>query len=521
MGPARKDNSSETRGIATQSCSTLQAISGWAGLTWGGLPYESSLGAVWRFAWRNALSANDVWGLSGLSPGKVYPPPFWGATLRDYGFQRFTESTGLMLPMPDEWRLIGGKGSVGQILRGQLAFCPICAESAYHTFFFQIPFLNVCPIHNVPLSMHCMSCGAPSPAYAFSRDLFQFDWGCARCHEPIAGAAPDLLEFLDLLENSQALKTALDSLAGWVEEVDRSSAGFDCLTQCPLAPYRYTRALFESAVCAVRRPPSPSRATHFRVHCLNWHLRLRPPRPDVRIHHTTTEGLSFITEWIEWHCRRFPRTRDRGLGPPRKSTGRLVYEATIRRIRQWLLERHARLGLATDLRGQLRFENGRVATDGWDTYELAYLLLRFWWEGLGAVNCTLADETIDGRVISHPTFSVAGDRVLRIPLRIAILASYGTVTCMVGASKLSGGFSSAPSREHMESALSYAWQTNYLHHMGLVIMPAVEDLITWFPEIRSRVNRKWSHRWTGLPGGPDYPAYDRSYRLPSRPSPLP
>lgn len=59
-------------------------VHGWSGLAWGPLPYESSVGVVWRFAWRNALTADDVWKLSRISKARRYPPPFFGQELR-YG----------------------------------------------------------------------------------------------------------------------------------------------------------------------------------------------------------------------------------------------------------------------------------------------------------------------------------------------------------------------------------------------------------------------------------------------------
>ncbi|MGF6367929.1 hypothetical protein OKW40_000679 [Paraburkholderia sp. RAU6.4a] len=500
---------------------------GWSGLAWGSLPYESTVSIVWRFAWRNALTGTEVWKLSRISAGKRHPPPFFGQTLQDPGIRRLATGTGLILPLPEEWRLIGRTNCIGQIFRVQLSLCPICAQSAYHTFLFQLPFLHVCPVHNVPLTTVCQSCGAPSPDYKFTPEFFQSDWGCAHCHEAIAGQAPDLLDFLDLREHAQALKRAFSPLVHWIEEVNRSAAGFERLTLCPHAPRRYARTLLESAICAVRRPPDLAIAPHFKVLCLNWHLRLRPPRPEVRINQTERDdcpysGSSNLTEFFAWLRRRIPSTiPKREPYSSRQCTTVLVYEGTIWRIRQWLIERHIRLGLETSLHDCPRFEHGRVITAGWDKCELSYLLLRLWCERGVERNWTVAAGPITGSGCICPSFAAVGDRVLRIPLRAAILAAYGTVVCTVGASKLAGDFLTLPPRDRMETMMAYEYQTDYLHHTGLVIMPVIEDLMTRFPEIRSKLDENWSDRWTRISEAPFFRRRSHVDFQPARRLPLP
>ncbi|TCG04907.1 hypothetical protein BZM27_37415 [Paraburkholderia steynii] len=479
----------------------MHEISAWSGLDWGALPYESTLSIVWRFAWRNALTANVVWELSGISAARTYPPPFFGEALQDWGIKWLAERTGLKIPPQQEVRLIGGRNCVGEVLRRGLAICPVCARAAYHSFFFQLPFLDVCPIHDVPLTTRCLSCNAPLCHYDFTRQLFQPDWGCVECHGPIGGHMPDLRAFLDLREQAQVLERVFTPFVRWVEDVNRLGVGFERLTLCPHAPRRYARALVESAICMLRRPPRPAISPNFKVLCLNWHLRLRPPRPKVHITQSGAgdnayDASSNLKEFLARFNTRVPSTpHERERCSRRESTSVLVYKATIRRIQQWLLERHVNLGLTTKLNVKPRFNQGRLVVEGWDIYELSYLLLRFWCEGGIGMDLTVSAKPSSGAHYVRPSFAMAGDRVLRIPLRVAILAAYGTVVCAVRSSELAGEFLTLPSIDHLERMLAYGYRTDSVCHTGLVIVPDIEDLMSRFPEICSKMDELWAENW--------------------------
>jgi hypothetical protein len=372
-----------------------------------------------------------------------------------------------------------------------------------------------------------MSCNAPLPDYKFTRELFQPDWGCSHCAAPIGGQAPDLLTFLELREQAQPLERAFDPLVRWSEEVNRSTVALQRLNLCPRAPRRYARALMESAICSVSRPPEPAIAPQFKVLCLTWRLRLRPPRPELHTYEfkSPDRPISASTSLTEFfgrfgtsiHSTSVKREPD----APRECTTVLVYEATIYRIQQWLIERHARLGLQTSLHDHPKFDNGRVITAGWDKYELSYLLLRLWLEGGVTKNWTVAAGLICGLGSIYPSFAAIGGRVLRIPLRAAILAAYGTVVCAVSASKLTGEFFALPARGVMEAALACGYETDYLHHTGVVVMPVTEDLMTQFPEMRSRLDEMFSDSWIRISAVP----FDQRRRhldsQPARRSPLP
>ncbi|MGX2089651.1 hypothetical protein [Xanthomonas axonopodis] len=51
------------------------------------------------------------------------------------------------------------EGNVWQWLRWRLRICPSCARSGYHTNLFQMPWIERCPWHDVPLLEQCRRCG--------------------------------------------------------------------------------------------------------------------------------------------------------------------------------------------------------------------------------------------------------------------------------------------------------------------------------------------------------------------------
>lgn len=67
---------------------------GWTGLNLGSLPHESSLGALWRFAWFNALSGNEILRLAHISPSTA-PLYFFGPRLHNDQFRRLAVATGV------------------------------------------------------------------------------------------------------------------------------------------------------------------------------------------------------------------------------------------------------------------------------------------------------------------------------------------------------------------------------------------------------------------------------------------
>lgn len=491
----------------------------WTGLGFGSLPYESSLGALWRFAWFNALSGREIARLALIQGGT--PLSFAGSSLHSDQFQRLTVATGISFPLPDESRVIARRGSLARILRTRIWLCPLCAQGNYHSFWFQLPFLGTCPVHNIPLVDTCWSCGEPTPAYAFSAQLSGGAWHCPCCRQPLAGAEPALPDFLDLWRNAKFLATVFATFEQWGRRIAIRGAVLDCSTESQLDSWRidYHSLLLQGAVSEVRHPLGPfCRSPALVTHCLTWCERIVPrqaksvstapldepslPAPASLPHPFNPVSEFPHRDYVQYFGDIKPF--EPGDRKCRRPCSVLCYLAVLGGIRRWLITRHAIRYLHTDLNAGLQFDaRDVVRVSGRDVCEIAYLLMRFVCEVY-----TVAPTVLSG--LGRPTVvhrwdyaNLDGSRTVRRASRAGYLAFYGTLVLVIGLKAADGLFDlgSIPGPAGLDRALSVSWATDYLQHAGVVLMPQVEDLLQSFPSVSPGISAMWAKMWTDLQPG--------------------
>ncbi|MGB9989864.1 hypothetical protein [Pseudoduganella rhizocola] len=184
----------------------------WSGSDLSPLVYESLVSSVMRLAWRNALCRAQL--CAGLSKYKV-------AFTVDTDLLR--EKTGWSFK-PSELDLfeVAQKLEEARWRESSFRYCPICLEACYHSDLYQCRALTACPLHHVPLSITCYSCGAPTAKYGWSREMINRPYECSRCAQSVAGAQPSLEGHLDLRKDEDLLRRALEPYIRWWVEGKRS-----------------------------------------------------------------------------------------------------------------------------------------------------------------------------------------------------------------------------------------------------------------------------------------------------------
>lgn len=194
------------------------------------LPHESTLSILWRFGWRNALSAPCILsycsrrnyqskGLSFLSPSWIDP----------YAFHA---KTGWTVPHPMETEFDSKyKDALVLWFSTKLRYCPICLEDGYHSLWHQFLLLVKCPRHGCLIQSTCQSCGKKLPEYRLTVQLFKRPYFCRHCHAPICGVEVSLERHLNLRAHQEELSAAFSHLHQWAESMRPTARFIRALTE--------------------------------------------------------------------------------------------------------------------------------------------------------------------------------------------------------------------------------------------------------------------------------------------------
>lgn len=82
--------------------------------------------------------------------------------------------------------------------------CPICAYYFFHSELYELPWIQTCPLHNIPLSTHCTHCNQPWPNKEALRTRNCRECGCRASYGDIA--VRKLYEVPSNLSRLQAIK---------------------------------------------------------------------------------------------------------------------------------------------------------------------------------------------------------------------------------------------------------------------------------------------------------------------------
>lgn len=204
------------------------------------LPYESSIAGLWRFQWRNALSASALQEICSKRRGNLLFPHFISDAADTAHFETLT---GLHLPSEEENRFLAFR--IDELLSPFLRYCPLCLELGYHSFIQQFEGIPTCPWHNVELTTKCHCCDARLPAIRMPKDIFHSPYKCSRCGAPYCGVEPSLQ--LDELLRMQAAEVEryFGPIYRWW--LDAESTRETALTLLPYSGERHSLSNLNSA----------------------------------------------------------------------------------------------------------------------------------------------------------------------------------------------------------------------------------------------------------------------------------
>lgn len=208
---SRHSQPSRTRSRATRDATPTSILPGRE--VWSDrfvLPYESALSVLLKYVnsnpgadrqWNELCSGGLLWGRGPRRPLAriACADAIARGTLRYYAHR---------------WRC-------GLATATRLRICPACAALGYHSVFFQLQDLRVCPIHGVALQERCPFCEKPTPPYLPTTTSLLRHLKCRKCHENLLTLArsENVARSADLCARIQI---KLTPLAQWIEATERT-----------------------------------------------------------------------------------------------------------------------------------------------------------------------------------------------------------------------------------------------------------------------------------------------------------
>ncbi len=186
----------------------------WSGSDLTLLPWESSASILMRFAWRNALNPKDTKRIVCGKQLSMFSNSF--LDLNWLTNNRLGRDFGWQFPSTEEISTLTiFKDFKKDFFSNKLRICPICMECGYHTFWHQMIFLRVCPLHSCQLVTSCCSCGAQLPEYRMHSNFIEKRYQCEFCFKPIPGAEVSLEKHLDFKDSVKNIQTAFQHCEDW------------------------------------------------------------------------------------------------------------------------------------------------------------------------------------------------------------------------------------------------------------------------------------------------------------------
>ncbi len=285
-----------------------------------------------------------------------------------------------------------------------LRICPLCLESGYHSFWFQCVALPLCPVHAVPLTSRCHTCGRPLPPVVDACSSWK-PYQCKYCLSWISGAEFFPAMHHEFRDHARELHRRFDNLMAWVSRLHMAHAEVGS-AYVAVSRYWQWRGTLAYALCARLAPvlpPSLENSKHS-VTILSWCLR--------------RDGTLLF------------------YGRHRKEERRyvdLAYRATLRMLTKWLL---SRLALFPERQcSRVWDDDGQLRLRSLDRHVAALHILRYFFDD-GVTLCHYALTDNLRYVCARKELQCLSRSCLtRLSVRAVTLCLYATALRILGRGK--------------------------------------------------------------------------------------
>lgn len=213
-GPATLSRSGVSPLPVTKSGAMTMRSASWVGRNWPPMRSESSFGVLLRLATLNFLEATQTRQFLVGHGGNYSRHDFYRVPCVDAPQVR--AKLGWVWVPPEQW-LDGPIQQLHSLLWApQLRYCPLCMQSGFHSVWFQLAALQVCPLHGCRIDDTCMACGAPIGPYRWTREMFERAGYCSHCHRPFVGAPFRLADHDEFYQHRDSVERAFAAFQDWI-----------------------------------------------------------------------------------------------------------------------------------------------------------------------------------------------------------------------------------------------------------------------------------------------------------------
>lgn len=168
-------------------------------------PYESLWSVLNRFFALNVITSTAFakefftrgW-FSAISTSVLGDPP-------SFSHEKFYAAIGLTPKEYSPLDLSYLKSTHLAVEKTSLKYCPVCLDFYYHSIFFQLSWMKVCPVHNVELSNICPHCGHFLDT-RITASITKKPYSCTNCETELFKVSRKAALFPPNLEGSEKLK---------------------------------------------------------------------------------------------------------------------------------------------------------------------------------------------------------------------------------------------------------------------------------------------------------------------------
>lgn len=347
----------------------------------------------------------------------------------------------------------------------QLKICPVCLESGYHSYWFQLNDLICCPIHGCLLQSQCNTCGVLLPSYSFSRELFRDPFFCSSCGGPISGVAPNFVAI-------EEFRTHRSDLEFRFSEFEKWSHGFGDMS----CFHKFARNSDKNAVFW-----TPSDYLNRQVG------RYYHPIPGAII--VQSSGLFY--DLVCWRVQMLDVQGQNNSGSINYDRYNSVWRVFMRRIRYWIFGGMGGTRLRELYHKYQVIDRDAIDLSNWAAPEFALMLFRdmlgIWWTNTKV-------ETTDTALARFPNgVSLWKKRLPRVGLLYLLLANFaGLVVLIHRLSKEKKKFklSAIRAMEHKWAVSSIEYSSSGLA-TGVLAVPIIVGFpVRWSAKIKVDLSKR-------------------------------